>query len=142
MRVQAWTQVVTHRPFTSTSDYEAVVPEIWFATDWKAEVALLPMLRTAPMQITTIKDNITAYSTAVGPSSDFKNLFNFKAKFFIVILRFCGRCTLLYVSPDVQIVPRLAFRLTYRHTLSHQNRGRIPTRLLGRRTAHDSSSET
>jgi hypothetical protein len=42
------------------------------------------MLVTAVKQTTTIKDNITAYSTAVGPSSLFKNRFNFMARFFIV----------------------------------------------------------
>jgi hypothetical protein len=47
------------------------------------ELAFLPMLVTAVKQTTMMSDNITAYSTAVGPSSLFRNLFNFMAKFFM-----------------------------------------------------------
>jgi hypothetical protein len=43
------------------------------------------MLVTAVKQTTIMSDNITAYSTAVGPSSLFKKRFNFMAKFFIWI---------------------------------------------------------
>ena len=50
----------------------------------KVELALFPMLETAVKQTTMIKDNITAYSTAVGPSSLFKNRFSFMARLFIV----------------------------------------------------------
>jgi hypothetical protein len=59
----------------------------WLATFVNVELARVPMLVTAVMQTTIMSDNITAYSTAVGPSSLFKNLFNFMAKFFIVTLR-------------------------------------------------------
>jgi hypothetical protein len=50
----------------------------------KVVLAFVPMLETAVKQTTMIKDNITAYSTAVGPSSLFKNRFNFMARLFIV----------------------------------------------------------
>jgi hypothetical protein len=53
----------------------------------KVVFAFVPMLVTAVKQTTTIKDNITAYSTAVGPSSLVKNRFNFMAKLFISTLR-------------------------------------------------------
>jgi hypothetical protein len=43
------------------------------------------MLVTAVKQTTIMSDNITAYSTAVGPSSLFKKRFNFMAKFFIIV---------------------------------------------------------
>jgi len=65
------------------SNYEAGVPEIWPATDVKVADALLPTVRTALKQMTIISDNITAYSTAVGPSSDFKKRLIFDAKFFM-----------------------------------------------------------
>ena len=52
--------------------YDAGVPEICPATEVKVVRALLPTVRTAVKQITMISDNITAYSTAVGPSSDFR----------------------------------------------------------------------
>jgi hypothetical protein len=50
----------------------------------KVVEALVPMVRIAPKQTTTIKANITAYSTAVGPSSLFKKLRILAAKFFMV----------------------------------------------------------
>jgi hypothetical protein len=61
-------------------------PEVpsWFDTLVNVDAALVPIAETAVMQTTMIKDSITAYSTAVGPSSLFKNRFNFKAKFFII----------------------------------------------------------
>jgi len=43
------------------------------------------MLVTAVMQTTMISDNITAYSTAVGPSSLFKKRLILQAKFFMVL---------------------------------------------------------
>jgi hypothetical protein len=46
--------------------------------------ALVPIVRIAPKQTTTIKANITAYSTAVGPSSLFKKLRILAAKFFMM----------------------------------------------------------
>ena len=50
------------------------------------------MLVTAVKQTTIMSDNITAYSTAVGPSSLFKKRFNFMAKFFMwVTLRQVAR---------------------------------------------------
>jgi hypothetical protein len=51
------------------------------------EEARVPIDDTAVMQTTIIRDNITAYSTAVGPSSLFKKRFSFKAKFFIISSR-------------------------------------------------------
>ena len=51
----------------------------------KVVEALVPMVRIAPKQTTTIKANITAYSTAVGPSSLFKKLRILAAKFFMLI---------------------------------------------------------
>jgi hypothetical protein len=53
------------------------------ATLVNVELAFFPMLVTAVKQTTMMSDNITAYSTAVGPSSLFRNLFNFIAKFFM-----------------------------------------------------------
>ena len=44
-----------------------------FATVEKTVLALLPMLVMAVKQTMTMSDNITAYSTAVGPSSDARN---------------------------------------------------------------------
>jgi hypothetical protein len=49
------------------------------------ELAFLPRLVTAVKQTTIMRDNITAYSTAVGPSSLFKKRFIFMAKFFIFL---------------------------------------------------------
>ena len=43
------------------------------------------MLVTAVMQTTMISDSITAYSTAVGPSSLFKKRLILLAKFFMVL---------------------------------------------------------
>lgn len=57
----------------------------WLATFVNVVLARLPMLVTAVKQTTIMSDNITAYSTAVGPSSLFKKRFNFMAKFFIWI---------------------------------------------------------
>jgi len=48
------------------------------------------MLVTAVMQTTMMSDNITAYSTAVGPSSLFKNRFSFMAKFFMIPSEWLG----------------------------------------------------
>jgi hypothetical protein len=49
------------------------------------DFALVPTLVTAVKQTTIMRDNITAYSTAVGPSSLFKKRFIFMAKFFIFL---------------------------------------------------------
>src|SRR5262245_15172933 len=43
------------------------------ATKLKVELALLPRVVIAAMQTTTIRASITAYSTAVGPSSFLRN---------------------------------------------------------------------
>jgi hypothetical protein len=53
------------------------------ATFVKVVFAFVPIEFTAVKQTTMIKANITAYSTAVGPSSDFKNFFTFNIRFFI-----------------------------------------------------------
>jgi hypothetical protein len=49
--------------------------------------ALVPKVVIALRHTITIRANITAYSTAVGPSSDLMNCRNFKARFFISFLR-------------------------------------------------------
>jgi hypothetical protein len=51
----------------------------------KVELARVPMLVTAVIQTTIMSDNITAYSTAVGPSSLFKKRLILLAKFFILV---------------------------------------------------------
>lgn len=51
----------------------------------KVVLARLPIEVIAPKQTTTIRASITAYSTAVGPSSDFKKRLIFEAKFFMVL---------------------------------------------------------
>src|SRR5262249_1649369 len=43
-------------------------------TSWKVWLAFWPRVVMAAMQTTMIKASITAYSTAVGPSSRFRNL--------------------------------------------------------------------
>ena len=47
-------------------------------------LARLPMLVTAVIQTTMIRDNMTAYSTAVGPSSLRKNREIFDTKLFML----------------------------------------------------------
>ena len=54
------------------------------AIESKAELALVPTAVIAVKQTITIKANITAYSTAVGPSSDTRNRRIFLVKLFIV----------------------------------------------------------
>lgn len=64
--------------------------------------ARVPMVVMLARHTTTISANITAYSTAVGPSSDFRKRCTFKVRFFIVptplvrpgpgIKRVRGRC--------------------------------------------------
>ena len=51
------------------------------------DCALVPMEVMAVKQTTTIKASITAYSTAVGPSSDFKKRSTLFAKFFMLSLQ-------------------------------------------------------
>jgi hypothetical protein len=65
----------------ATSRYE-LGPLICEATALNVDAALVPIVRTAPKQMTMIKDNMTAYSTAVGPSSDFRKRLILLAKFF------------------------------------------------------------
>ena len=48
-------------------------------------LALVPNVVIALRQTITIKANITAYSTAVGPSSDTMKRRNFNARFFMPI---------------------------------------------------------
>ena len=59
----------------------------WFATSLNVCVALLPIKVMAERQTTTIRASITAYSTAVGPSSDFRKRCTFRAKFFMASLQ-------------------------------------------------------
>jgi hypothetical protein len=54
-------------------DYE-LLALIAVPTEVKREFALLPRVVMAPMQTTMIRASITAYSTAVGPSSLLRNL--------------------------------------------------------------------
>src|SRR5438128_7912471 len=49
------------------------LPAILLPTVVKVLLALLPSVVMAPMQTTIIRASMTAYSTAVGPSSRFKN---------------------------------------------------------------------
>jgi hypothetical protein len=58
------------------------------ATLEKTLAALLPIEVMAARQTQTINDSITAYSTAVGPSSDTKNARNLVAKDFIILSPF------------------------------------------------------
>jgi len=55
---------------------------------WEARV---PIDDTAVIPTAIISDSITAYSTAVGPSSLFKKRFSFKAKFFIISSKLARR---------------------------------------------------
>ena len=61
----------------------------WPATLVKVALALLPMEVIAPKHTTTMSANMTAYSTAVGPSSDFKKRLIFEAMFFMESLQKC-----------------------------------------------------
>jgi hypothetical protein len=45
--------------------------------------ALVPIVVIVPMQTTMIRAIMTAYSTAVGPSSEIRNCLTLAAKFFI-----------------------------------------------------------
>lgn len=54
--------------------------------------ACVPTAVIAVKQTMMIKASITAYSTAVGPSSDFRKRFTFDAKFFIFPSQMC-RCS-------------------------------------------------
>src|SRR5687767_13120410 len=47
-------------------------------------LALEPRVVTAAMHTTMIRASITAYSTAVGPSSRFRKVTNFLARLFII----------------------------------------------------------
>ena len=64
------------------------------ATCWNVSAALVPMAWIAVKQTITIRASITAYSTAVGPSSDLRNCCTFLS-IFILGLSFrtppCGR---------------------------------------------------
>ena len=52
--------------------YELVLPMV-FPTEVKVLLALEPSVVMAAMHTTMMRANITAYSTAVGPSSLFRN---------------------------------------------------------------------
>src|SRR6478752_5712898 len=54
-----------------------------FATDWNVALALVPTARMAVKHTITINANITAYSTAVGPSSETRKRCTFKEELFI-----------------------------------------------------------
>jgi len=56
------------RSYWTASDYDA----IFVPTVVNVVLALVPKVVIAPMQTTMIRASITAYSTAVGPSSDFR----------------------------------------------------------------------
>ena len=56
----------------------------------KVDEADLPRVVMAAMQTTMIRASMTAYSTAVGPSSFFRKLTNFLTTFFIRALRLRG----------------------------------------------------
>jgi hypothetical protein len=54
------------------------------AVELKVLLTLVPRVVIAAIDTTIIRATITAYSTAVGPSSLFKNLTNFSRRVFIV----------------------------------------------------------
>ena len=58
-------------------------------TLWNVALALLPSVVIAAMQTTIIRASMTAYSTAVGPSSFFKNAFKCRSMGFL--FRLFGR---------------------------------------------------
>ncbi len=58
----------------------------------KVLLALEPRVAMAAMQTTIISASITAYSTAVGPSSFFRKLTSFFIMLFIVLLRVVSVC--------------------------------------------------
>jgi|GEM_PF-4487463 len=53
------------------------------AADWNLALALVPMVVTVLMQTTMIKASITAYSTAVGPSSETRKFLTLFINLFI-----------------------------------------------------------
>src|SRR6056297_892207 len=57
------------------------------ATLWNLSFAFEPIRPTLPRHTTMIKAIMTAYSTAVGPSSSFRKLTTFSAKFFMSLLQ-------------------------------------------------------
>lgn len=61
-------------------DYGAVMAS---AELWNVAEALVPIAWMAVRHTMTIRANMTAYSTAVGPSSETRNFFTLKAKAFI-----------------------------------------------------------
>src|SRR5439155_7016071 len=75
------------------------VPPTVLLTLVKVLLALLPRAVIAAMQTTTIRASMTAYSTAVGPLSSFRNLTRALPSFFIFRVLFeasgeCARTTL------------------------------------------------
>jgi len=58
---------------------------IELATVENTLTALAPIVAIDPMQTQTISESMTAYSTAVGPSSEVKNRRNFKVNDAMVI---------------------------------------------------------
>ena len=68
-----------------------VFPETWIrrrnyrtaAVDWNLALAFVPIVVTVPMQTTMISASITAYSTAVGPSSETRKFFTLVMNLFI-----------------------------------------------------------
>ncbi len=59
----------------------------WLATLLNVALALVPIEVIAPKHTTTINASMTAYSTAVGPSSDAKKRCTLETKFFIASLQ-------------------------------------------------------
>lgn len=80
--MRCWIRFDVRGERRSLAPHQPEVPS-WLATLVNVDDARVPMLETAVIHTTMIKDNMTAYSTAVGPSSLVKNRFNFIAKFFI-----------------------------------------------------------
>src|SRR4029077_14059853 len=62
------------------------VPPMLVPTDVNVLLALLPRVVIAPMQTTIIRASMTAYSTAVGPSSALRNFTTFLANCRISVL--------------------------------------------------------
>ncbi len=116
---------------------QPVVPS-WFETVVKVDLARDPIVETAVMQTTMIRDSMTAYSTAVGPSSLFRNRLIFDAKFFIIH-------SLGMTSPSIKAKHSLSYR-TISLTLvnrsvpitSPKHSGERSTRIAQRNIEHPS----
>src|SRR5690606_26372838 len=96
--------VLRSRRSPLTSDYWLSCVE----TSWNVALALVPIDRIAVKQTMTIKASITAYSTAVGPSSDLRKRCTFKARFFIASSD--SRAVALFRSDRALMVVESQFR--------------------------------